>query len=247
MYTGRQLRGCSGNDAEPVLVYSDNAVASEARLDKVNLQAQRAGCGYHLELIRVDANVNKFELVNSKLDPCQDGPGYVGCGSGSLFITSPGTNWPEPRNILVQNTVIGGTPNYWTQMHSNIEKCVNYKFIHNTWFNESGVDAVCPGAADILWRGNLGPRSSNPAVCKGRYEYNVSQHAFPTAMCGSTTDKWVEGPSYSTSNLGVTSDGHLTAGSPAIDFVPTTVLIDRDGQSRPFGPASDAGADEYVG
>ena len=48
----------------------------------------------------------------------------------------------------------------------------------------------------------------------------------------------------------LTADGHLTAGSPAIDFIEpgsgSPVLFDIDGDSRPSGPRLDIGADEYV-
>jgi len=46
----------------------------------------------------------------------------------------------------------------------------------------------------------------------------------------------------------LTPDGHLTAGSPCIDWCPTGAADDRDGEARPFpvGGGYDIGSDEFV-
>ena len=74
----------------------------------------------------------------------------------------------------------------------------------------------------------------------GSYQYNVTQGV----KCGATDV--IGAPGFV--NAG-TMDLHLASGSTAIDFVPLAVAgptTDIDGNARPQGNASDAGAHEVA-
>ena len=72
----------------------------------------------------------------------------------------------------------------------------------------------------------------------GSYQYNVTQGV----KCGATDSNAAPG----FVNAGA-MDLHLTSGATAIDFVPTSIAgpaTDIDGNTRPQGNGSDAGAHE---
>jgi hypothetical protein len=78
-----------------------------------------------------------------------------------------------------------------------------------------------------------------------KFHFNVT---YP-AKCGAT-DKAISGFAAVGTVNASTTDLRITSGSPAIDFVPTTVsggcpTTDRNGNKRPAGAACDAGASEY--
>ena len=84
------------------------------------------------------------------------------------------------------------------------------------------------------WNGTSGLRLQAGAA---PYRSLLDQPGHPVAL---------DGNSYAPALI--SPDGHLTAGSPAIDGVNTTSVVadDRDGDARPVGPNPDIGADEYA-
>ena len=203
-------------------------------------------CGstpFHLEQVRIDNNVNGVTFDGVSFEKCSE------CGSGQLFITTSQTTTPDPANLVIQNSIFKGSANYAWQMHSNVDRCVGYRFLYNTFGQAQ--DTECATNDDVQWVGNLGPRST--CSSDGSFSRNVWQ-GMANPNCGST-DKWISGSNGSTSALGLDSQYRLIAGSPAIDAGETTGStdvcthslggVDIDGQPRPTaGGKCDAGADE---
>ena len=240
------------NYTEPILILAtdDEPAIGDITLRNVTIGTQThdeticsGGTPFHLEQVRIDQNVDGVTFDRVSFEKCPD------CGSGQLFITTPNTSTTDPSGIVVQNSIFKGSGNYAWQMHSNVDRCVGYRFLYNTFSQEQ--DTECATTPDVQWVGNLGPRSSCDR--DGTFTRNVWQ-GMANPNCGST-DKWVSGANYSTSALGLDSQYRLMAGSPAIDAGETTGTadvctsslhaIDIDGQARPTGGGKcDAGADE---
>lgn len=255
---GMDARACVTNDAEPVIIFGpeDAPTVANVALRNIVLEEQHhapvdtcvGGGLYHLELLRIDGNVDRVLLDRVFFSECAD------CGSGLMFITTNSTAAPTPTRITIRNSIFELTPAYSFQMHENVDECVDYVFAYNT-FSQA---AYIPCAdARIHWIGNLGPRAAFSG-CKGTYTRNVWQDEIDNRYCpdtdGTITDKWVPGPQFSTSNLGIDDNYQLEPGSPAVDAgeVPsdsdycTGPLNSEDfgGGPRPAGAACDAGADE---
>ncbi len=82
------------------------------------------------------------------------------------------------------------------------------------------------------------------------YGYNVWT-ATSSSLCSIGTDKKITSPGFVNASVGANFDLHLTASSPIIDSMLGAVSgdypdTDYDGNNRPYGIATDAGADEYT-
>ena len=201
-----------------------------------------ATCGadhtFHLENVRIQGAKNTT-IRNSWFLKGSD------AGSGHIFITTTSPQDTQPTGFRLENTVleaVNGT--YVLQQHSNVQSCATYVLAHNTFFQ--GFAFSCGITNGMQWIGNLGPWVG----CDGTHVKNVFQKA-SQASCGS--DKWVSGPDYSVSALGISADArHLNAGSPALDAAEAAGAsqwcgagaLDFEGDARPVGAFCDAGADE---
>ena len=257
-HSGRQIRRC--NSDEPITIQSDtdspaDAITNTTLQDLVIEQqkgsvAGQGGCPsndpFHLELIRIGRNVDGLLMDRVSFGPCPNGTGFVGCGSGQLFMTTTAGGLP-PRNVVLRNSKFFGAINYHIQTHANIGTGdVNWTLAYNTFGRQ---EPVYWGAAHRGLRmiGNLGTR---PQTCSSNVQFikNVWQWNGGTP-CG--TDKRVLGDFFSVSLLGLQVDLSLGLLSPAVDAAEsggycTNELggVDIDGRRRPVGSACDAGASE---
>lgn len=259
---GMNARSCEHNDAEPVLIYADDSSPQirNAALRNVTIEEQHhrpavddtcaGGDLYHLELLRIDQNVDGVLLDSVFFSGCAD------CGSGLMFITTPSTAVPGPKNLVVRNSIFESSSAYSFQMQANVDECENYVFAYNTFAQDNNV--TCDSdSSTVKWIGNLGPRPI-PSPCKDmQFIKNVWQAEFHGFDFHCGTDTIVYGTEYGIDQLGLTAAWKLEAGSPAIDAAETPsdrdyctgplAGDDFDGDPRPVGAACDAGSDEWQG
>lgn len=242
-------RSCNSGDSEPLQV--DHA--DHVTIDGVTFHPQDydptpcAGSsnGFHLEMVRIDADTNLFTLKNSTFE---DGDH---ANTASIFITNVNGDPGDPANLAFQNNFFGDAENTTFSIHANVTNCSSFVFAYNTFHNAPGdpTSNGCTQSAGMLWIGNLGPRPGYYA-CAGTHTGNVWQND-SQYTCG--TDKVVVGAQWGHDALGLGGpDGfHLTTGSPAIDAAEAGGYCssslgarDHDGDTRPKGSSCDAGADE---
>ena len=160
---------------------------------------------YHLESVRIDQNVD-----GALLDRVTVLPGGED-NTSLVFITTINPNI-KPRNITVRNSRFGNHSGYYNvAIHNNVGNCGSYTFAYNTFSKEAGYETCT--TAGPTWIGNIGTKPAWVG-CVGKFVKNVWQSLAPSA-CG--TDKWVEGPNFSTSAIGLNADMTLRQGSPAIN------------------------------
>jgi hypothetical protein len=148
-----------------------------------------------------------------------------------------------PNNILIENNFLdeamdhSGGPTYYSL---NMRECTNCTIRYNSWLQEPRMPT---GEVSLNNRfvANLGPLSQRNCLRRGvTYSYNV----WKGGKCG-PTDR-------SVANLGFVNPTrgnfnlHLRPNSPAINHGARSGFPRRDidGQRRPHGTRSDAGADE---
>ncbi len=245
--TGQRTIG----DAEPILIYDNTGTVRNTTLRNLVIEPQKgamnAGNGdvYHLEMIRIDQNVDGVLIDRVTFEDCSNGANYAGCGSGQIFITTPNGSTFDPTNIVIQNSVFKGSPNYSIQIHSNVD-CRNITLAYNTFRNEP-VYWSCANRSNVQMIGNAGTR---PQSCLSGITYtkNVWQWSVGSP-CGS--DKLVTGSSYSTNALKLDTNYKPLSGSPVIAAGETSYCsgslggIDRDGQNR-SATACTAGGFEFA-
>jgi hypothetical protein len=257
-HSARQIRRCDSD--EPILIQGDNDNPADTirntTLQDIVIEQQRAsvagqgGCPsgdpMHLEMIRIGRNVDGVLMDRVTFGPCPNGSGFVGCGSGQIFMTTTSPGLP-PVNVTLRNSKFFGAVNYHIQTHPNIgTKGVNWVFAYNT-FGAQGPVVFGANHGGIQMIGNLGTRPQNctPGVT---YVKNVWQWNAGTP-CGS--DKRVNGDFFSVNLLGLSVDLSLNLLSPAIDAGETggyctsqLGAVDNNRNRRPVGGACDAGAVE---
>src|SRR5262249_37042893 len=167
MLAGSGLRSCTNGDPEPIVIYSDNTPVTNTTLFNIVVEQQKgapaasSGCGdnFHLEMIRIDQNVDGVLIDNSTFENCDDGTGFVGCGSGQIFITTPNTGTFDPTNIVIRNSKFQTAVNFHIQVHNNVQP-TNWTFAYNTF---GGLEPILmPTTINSLSMiGNLGTRPQN--------------------------------------------------------------------------------------
>ena len=148
----------------------------------------------------------------------------------------------DPTDLTIANNFFGGYTQASSAIKSNggrrVLRRVHDRLQHLLHRRECGVAMHLDGRH--AHGGQRRPKKGGVA-CYGTYDHNVWQHNFDRSGCGD--DTWVPGPAYSTSELGLTADGHLLPGSPGIDAGESDYCtgalgaVDHDGAPRPRGAA----------
>ncbi len=194
----------------------------------------------HYEAIRIDGNASFVTIRNSRFERAD-------VNSALIFITNTDTDPGDPHDITIENNFLGGAPNafYAIDVNSVVQSCVNFKIDYNS-FGLSPASLPC-AKTNVELVGNVG---SKGVSCEDGAVYRSNVWEGPEGVTCSPTDKRVDGPQYSTANLGyadpAAGDFHLKPGSPALGRGEATTgpRADIDGQARPLRVAPDAGADQ---
>lgn len=245
-----------GVDANNHSIIGDDVTLKGITFSDFQPEGVTADCGgnddFHLEAIRIDGPVNDVKLFRNFIPD-------TGANSAQIFITNfeAGT----PTNVKIVGNYIGDSPTTTISMQ-NVGGCANYLVAYNTFKGHIGT-WTCPSYTGVKFVGNIhgSPSSETPSCSDIAWIDNVSQSQFNKncATGDDTGNQWTTGSNYQIGNLGVTSDGHLQAGSLAINAGETpggsalcgdaALGLDKDidGDARPTGGSKcDAGADEYT-
>lgn len=204
------------------------------------------GDNMHLELARVSGGSSDTLFDNVQWGPCPNGPsgdgGYVGCGSGQVFITSCLNPLCGPaKDITIQNSLfMGPIVNYHMQASSILGTAnLNHTHAYNTY---AYAEPIAQGSniAGVRWIGNYGNRPQN---CTTGSTWTRNVWAWTSGSpCG--TDQRVAA-------LDLDGDFKPDAGSAAINGAETpdgssycvnTLTVDAFGVSRPFGASGNCDA-----
>jgi hypothetical protein len=272
---GARPRPCSPNADEPFIIQDGDALLSSPTITNTVIDnmvfapvkghlAGAGGCpltpepdAFHAEQIRVGRGVNGLVIRNSTFEPCLNGNGYNGCGSGHIFLTHQSDGDPAahlPRNVTLRNNVFMGSQGGVLHTSTHTTASVGWRLEYNTMKNEPIINNA--NVTGIVMVGNLGPR---PQDCTAGFTFvkNLWQGASgPGSGCGS--DTVYLGDSYGLDVAAAGLDGTFVPkpGSRAINAAETPAASDvctdpalldsRDhaGKTRPIGAACDAGAYE---
>lgn len=200
-----------------------------------------AGTDFHTECMQAGSGVN-VTIRNSK---------FYDCATHDFFIRS----WGEVNgarhtldNWLFENNYFGATTDgyYSLSFGNDLGARPANVIVRNNSFLQ-GIIVSGDGTntrAKVL--GNIIAQQASWGCSADVYQYNIYEELLGTSgKCG-VTDKIIPIQYVDRGSLNL----RLAANSAAIDFIPPTSagfsVTDIDGQSRPFGNAIDAGADEYV-
>lgn len=260
-------RDCGAD--EPTMIGDTEATSSYANVNvkvlRNTFQAQHANganqgsCGssdgVHYENIRIDKASSDVLIEGNRFESCDDGDGYIGCGSGQIFITTPTPGALPPKNIVIRNNWFGSTPNNAMQWHPNVSSCVGWVIAYNSSDSDfvnrrAGTSNACAsGNTGSMMIGNAVPNAfgTNTITCMTGWTYvkNVWEAGSGTP-CGSDQR---------TTNLQLDSDLVPQSGSPAINGGETPGAsdyctgdlgsIDILGNPRPFGATGNCDAGAY--
>jgi len=180
--------------------------------------------------------------------------------SGGIIVATGSTNNPLARNITIRNNVIYANGVKGIEVRSNSKDI----YIYNNTIYRNGKDgdgiriAVCCGSSGsidgVTMRNNLIDIGASTG-----YQVNLGTSAVVTNIMLNNNLYWPE--ALNLKNISDTNpiigdplfvapgsaDFHLQFGSAAVDWgvTLTDVPADKDGISRPQGPAYDIGAYEY--
>jgi hypothetical protein len=195
----------------------------------------RSNTSVHTECLQVAGTTNMV-IRNSK---------FTNCDVFDLSFTSY-NGAGSVNNLLLENNYFAtaGSGGYFSVHFSamnggtvRFNSASQAMFVDTTAPNTGTLNIIGNNIVGGLLDGNSG--SCLGASMAGSYAYNVTQGV----KCGATDLNAVAGFLNT-----VTNDLSLVLGSPAIDFVPTSVgypATDINGNPRPIGTKADAGAYEF--
>jgi hypothetical protein len=261
--TGREIRKC--NSDEPVLLQDGSAAegfptitnSAFINIDVGEFKGSLAGDGgcpvndnFHLEQFRIGRGVSGVLIDRSTFRACLGGTGYVGCGSGHIFLThSSGSGSNIPQDVVITNSKFFGAQGA-VHTSGTTPQDVDWTLAYNTMLVEPIIDNTLY-LTGVKLIGNVGPR---PQYCFTGWTFtrNLWQAASgPGTGCG--TDTVVSGTSWGVTPADLDLDSALDpeSGSPVLDAGETGGYctgalgsVDFYGNARPFGSACDAGAVE---
>lgn len=243
---GREIRG---NCDAPVLIQeavSDDPedTITNTTLEDCVFEGQRAETGVHLEIFRIGANVDGVVIQRNVFEACPDGTGFVGCGSGHIFITTPNPSKPDPTNLVIRNNIFHGTTGKNIGVQINVS-LANSTVAYNTF--KSNPIELNANPTSLLMAGNAGARIQT-CTTGVTWTANVWQWSVGTP-CG--TDTRVTGTNFAIDQLGLNATTlRPESGAAVIDAAEATCAStanaeDLDSATRPEGDGCDAGAVEF--
>lgn len=234
-WVGGEMKNTETNGSEPMYLINADEFTIEGIWFHDNI---RNPVGDHMEVIRIDGGSNGYRIRYNKFENNQD-------NTSAIFWTNAQESGglADPFGLTIENNFISAENLAIKNQTPTIGVCTDITIRYNTL--KSGLVYDECTASNVVTTGNIGPKGTT--ACIGTYIKNVWQHNVNTA-CG--TDTWVNGPAFSTSALGLDTDGfHLTATSVARGAGGTgtdCTTRDYDGDLRPIpaGGNCDAGGDE---
>jgi hypothetical protein len=231
LYIAGDSASVYGGDYGPIteivskIEYGDDGPSRDIVIDGARFHDHRSYKS-HSECIAAYSGVN-VTIRNSTFDNCEPFGIFLAPGEGEVA-----TGYTIENNVFTNSAGVPMSAHIKTRSEPGSD-CTGLTVRFNTFLDDN-VISECSGG-DIRWTSNVFELGGCGEI--GRFDHNVWLEG--EARCGADENLRV-------SDLGVTDDGRLTDGSPAVEAGDALAapLADIDGDLRLFGAAPDAGADE---
>jgi hypothetical protein len=213
---------------------ADSAPPRNILFDGVNFHDWHSVSGEHTECLQILGG-DTVTIRNSTFKNCGTGNGGLGA-TGDLFVGFLGGTGPVTKNVLLENNFFYPSGNLYAIQMSDLENLdLRYNSIASPIiiFDREGPGTGMDMIGNILRYSGCTAETNGVAI---NWRYNVMQGG----TCSTTDKNAAAGFIQPQRNL------HLRRDSAAVDAGDprSYPAHDRDGQTRPFGRAPDAGADE---